>query len=428
MSSFAWRYSKLDKPRRLGRGLEALLGRGPAKPQIHVPPEDAQPAEDDPTDVTPIQVNQPPLFNVIPRRIEPVRRPDAGISLEPPGAPPERAGSPSSAEPASPLGATLEAMLHSLPSRSEPDAGQVLDAPTRTGDSPSSLGPPVEATDTLLHVDIDLIETNPFQPRKDFSPEELAQLSQSIEEHGLLQPLLVRRVDETYQLIAGERRLRAAQAAGWREVPVRVVEAQDRQMSELALVENLQRKDLNAMEKAASFKQYLQTAGCTQEELAKRLKLDRSTIANLIRLLELPEAVQAAVRQGRITQGHARALLTLGDERRQIELAERVEREGLSVRAIEAVVQDIVDAEDREPLSVVGQAGVSKKPKSRPRNEQIAALEQEFRAALGLKVKLVHNARGRGKLTIQFSNHDEFDRLRQHLVGREQSTSQQKAG
>lgn len=442
----------MSKQRRLGRGLEALLGRGPSlhKPQIHVPPEEESPDEAVMDDVASIEVNQGSSFGAAPRRIEPVRRSDGGISLESPGAFARMSGddesgsdsggsgfasgfasgaagvAPGSENWPGPDGRDTQDEPAGTSSPSYADGGNVLDAPVGNPESPSGLGPPVGSTDTLLHVDIHLIETNPFQPRKDFPPDELAQLSRSIEEHGLLQPLLVRRVDESYQLIAGERRLRAAQAAGWREVPVKVVEAEDRQMSELALVENLQRKDLNAMEKAASFKQYLQRVGCTQDELAKRLKLDRSTIANLIRLLELPEPVQAAVREGRITQGHARALLTLGDESRQIEFAGRVEREGLSVRATERLVQDTVDQEDREPLAVIGRTTAARRTK--PKNEQIAALEQEFRSALGLKVKLIHNARGRGRLTIQFSGHEEFDRLRAHLLGSDHPALQQRAG
>ena len=133
-------------------------------------------------------------------------------------------------------------------------------------------------------------------------------LADSLSTHGLLQPVVVRRVHDRYQLVAGERRLRAAIAAGWIDVPVNVVEADDRQMAELAIVENMHRKDLNPLEKAASFQKYLDQYGCTQEELAGRLKLDRLTIANLIRLLELPEGVKEAIRRGKITQGHARAL------------------------------------------------------------------------------------------------------------------------
>ncbi|HET6884188.1 MAG TPA: ParB/RepB/Spo0J family partition protein, partial [Pirellulales bacterium] len=156
------------------------------------------------------------------------------------------------------------------------------------------------------------IEANPYQPRREFDEAEIDQLSSSLQQHGLLQPILVRRVAERYQLIAGERRLRAAIKAGWSDVPVQVIEADDRKTAEIAIVENLQRKDLNALEKAASFHRYLQEYGCTQDELAGRLQLDRSTIANLIRLLELPEKVQQSLRSGEITSGHARALLPLG--------------------------------------------------------------------------------------------------------------------
>src|SRR5208282_3452130 len=174
-------------------------------------------------------------------------------------------------------------------------------------------------------------------PRQDFDTDELQRLADSIASHGLLQAVVVRPFEGGFQLIAGERRLRAARLAGWTEVAVTVVEADERQTAELAIVENLQRKDLNALEKAASFQRYLDQYGGTQEELAGRLKLDRSTIANLIRLLELPGAVQDALRRGRITQGHARALLPLGDEREQVAFSERIQKEGLNVRQTEAL-------------------------------------------------------------------------------------------
>ena len=185
----------------------------------------------------------------------------------------------------------------------------------------------------------------------------------------------MRRVHDRYQLVAGERRLRAAIQAGWVDVPVNVIEADDRQMAELAIVENLHRKDLNPLEKAASFQKYLEQYGCTQEELAGRLKLDRSTIANLIRLLELPEAVQEAIRRGKITQGHARALLPLGDEHEQIEFCQRIQREGLNVRQTEVLVQETIDAADREPLAAVETPAPEKPPvRPGPKNEHIAAL------------------------------------------------------
>ncbi len=166
--------------------------------------------------------------------------------------------------------------------------------------------------DVLLHINVYDIEDNPFQPRRDFSESEIASLSESLKEHEMLQPVLVRRVAGRYQLISGERRLRAAIQAGWDTVPARLREADDRLVAELAIVENLQRKDLNAIEKALSFKRYLEQHQCTQEDLAGRLKIDRSTIANLVRLLELPQEILTEVQQGRVTAGHARGALALG--------------------------------------------------------------------------------------------------------------------
>ncbi len=199
------------------------------------------------------------------------------------------------------LGRGLEALLGGpLPSVAGGPSLHVVG-----GAEPPTIGP--------LQVGVYDIEANPFQPRRDFDEAEIDVLADSLQQHGLLQPVLVRRIEERYQLVAGERRLRAAIKAGWSEVPVQVVEADDRQTAEIAIVENLQRKDLNPLEKAVSFQRYLETYATTQEELAQRLQIDRSTIANLIRLLELPQEVQQAVRAGAITQGHARALLPLGD-------------------------------------------------------------------------------------------------------------------
>ncbi len=274
--------------------------------------------------------------------------------------------------------------------------------------------PPPEQSAPPTKLPIRQIDSNPEQPRQDFDPAEMRALVESVRSHGLLQPVVVRKLGERYQLIAGERRFRAALEAGWSEVPVTVVEADDRQVAELAIVENLHRKDLNPLEKAASFQRYLEKYRCTQEELAGRLKIDRSTIANLIRLLELPEAVQQAVRHGKITQGHARALLPLGDEREQIAFCERIQREGLSVRQTEALVQQAIDAADAEPLDAVEQNLPTLRSK-RGQSQQVVELEQQFRAALGMKVKLVQTARGRGRLVIHFRNHDEFNRLHQHI-------------
>lgn len=278
-----------------------------------------------------------------------------------------------------------------------------------------------------LQVPIRQIESNPYQPRTEFDEVELESLCESLQTHGLLQPVVVRKVGDRYQLIAGERRLRAASKAGWTEVPVQVIEADDRELAELAIVENLHRKDLNALEKAASFQRYLEQYGCTQEELASRLKLDRSTIANLIRLLELPDSVQQSLREGKITQGHARSLLPLGDEREQVEFCRRIQAEGLSVRQTETMVQEMITQADAEPLSVVDREGNTKTTR-RITSEHVAGLEQEFRTALGVRVKLTHNARGKGKLVIPFSSHEEFERIREHICGPTKPETRSQAG
>jgi ParB family chromosome partitioning protein len=278
-----------------------------------------------------------------------------------------------------------------------------------------------------LKVSVYEIDNNPYQPRKEFDEAEIDQLAESLEQHGLLQPIVVRRAGERYQLISGERRLRAAIKAGWPDVPVFVRECDDRQLAELAIVENLQRKDLNPLEKAASFQLYLDQYDCTQEELAGRLAIDRSTVANLLRLLELPTMVQAALRAGAISQGHARALLPLGDDHLQVSLCTRIQIEGLSVRTVEEIVNEMFATEDAEVSSVqvaspqadaADHSSADVPPSARrPRTRagQIASLEQELRSTLGTKVEIKQLSRGRGKIVIHYRTSEEFDRLREHL-------------
>lgn len=283
--------------------------------------------------------------------------------------------------------------------------------------------PAAERPAGLVQLHVYEIENNPFQPRRDFDEAAIAELCGSLKEHGMIQPLVVRRHGTRYQLIAGERRLRAAVKAGWQKVPAQIREADDRQMSEVAIVENLQRKDLNALEKALSFQQYLERYRCTQEELAGRLQIDRSTIANLIRLLELPELIQQSIRSGTLSQGHARALLPLGDEREQLAFCKRIQDESLSVRATEELVQGTIHHADREPLSVVG-SDAPRAKKTRRSGANAAALEQELRTALGAKVDLKQKAGGRGQVVIHFGSLEEFERIRQHLCGRAARRSQ----
>lgn len=361
----------MTRERRLGRGLEALLGRSPDRVD---PPTEAE-------------------------------IPSNGAAEQPEGAP----ASPDEGPPVEPAPQPAESPFegHGAP---QPPAGPE----TGAGSGPQRL-------------EVGQIDSNPAQPRQDFERSEMESLTESITAHGLLQPVVVRRVEDRYQLIAGERRLRAAREAGWRDVPANVVEADERQTAELAIIENLQRKDLNPLEKAAAFQRYLEMYACTQEELAARLRLDRSTVANLIRLLELPQPVQEAIREAKITQGHARALLPLGEEREQIEFCRRIQREGLNVRQTESLVQQQIDAADGGPLRVIGPEG-DQSGRPRTQSEHLAALEQELRAALGTKVTITHNARGRGKLVIHFRSHDEFERLRRHLSDGGPSDVQTRAG
>ncbi|MGI9178103.1 MAG: ParB/RepB/Spo0J family partition protein [Pirellulales bacterium] len=273
------------------------------------------------------------------------------------------------------------------------------------------------------------IDPNPWQPRTMVDDAELAELAASLGEHGLVQPIVVRLRAGRYQLIAGQRRLAAARRLGWEKVPVRVLDVDDRQMSEIAIVENLQRRDLDALEKAASFKQYLTTWSCTQEELAKRLSVDRSTVANLIRLLDLPAGVQQKLRAGAITMGHARALLPLGDEEAQVRLADRVAAEGLSVRVVEGEVQEIIrrdEAGDLDDGGLETNAGAIAKPAMAPRRKpgrpatrrssQVAAVEAQLRQALGVKVVVHANGKGAGRIVIPFADLDEFQRLLDHIT------------
>lgn len=278
------------------------------------------------------------------------------------------------------------------------------------------------AAPAMFRISVFDVEPNPYQPRQDFDQAEIDLLADSIREHGLIQPIVVRKFGERYQLVAGDRRLRAAIKAGLADVPVHLLELDDRRLAELAIVENLQRKDLNALEKAASFQNYLQKFQCTQEELAGRLQIDRSTVANLIRLLELPEEVQQAVRRGDVSPGHARALLPL-EERDQINFCRRIQAEQLSVRSVESLVSAAIHA-GSEAGAAASAANHGAAKRKRTRTAHLASLEQELRTALGVKVDIVTSPRGRGRVVIHFGGHEEFERLFAQLRGADGSQRQ----
>jgi ParB family chromosome partitioning protein len=261
----------------------------------------------------------------------------------------------------------------------------------------------------LIYVPVDQIDPNPFQPRRQFDPAEISALADSLRQHGMLQPILVRSAGERYQLIAGERRLRASLEAQLHEIPARVLDLDDQRVFELAMVENLQREDLGPLEKATAFRDYLGRYGGTQEELAGRLGIDRSTISNLIRLLDLPGEVHDALTSKQISAGHARALLGLPDHDSQRGACQRVIAEGLSVRQTEALVStgEPTPARTRlraDPPEPRGADGGAKPP-------HFIELEQHLHARFGTAVLIRAKTPERGQIIIPYNSQEEFDRV-----------------
>ena len=246
-----------------------------------------------------------------------------------------------------------------------------------------------------VELPVDAITPNPKQPRKDFDDKALHDLASSLSQTGVLQPVVVRRHGDGYQLIVGERRWRAAKLAGLTRIPAVVREATDAQSLELALVENLLREDLNPIEEAEAYQRLLAEFGWTQEELAQRVSRDRSSIANCLRLLKLPDLIQADLRAGRLTMGHARALLSLTSPAEQLKLREEILAHSWSVRATEEGVQ----AKRARP--------VRRAPRRSP---ELAAVEDALRGALATRVRIVGSERA-GRIEIVYSSREELDRL-----------------
>lgn len=251
-------------------------------------------------------------------------------------------------------------------------------------------------------VSIDKINPNPNQPRTHFNETLLNELADSIRENGVLQPLLVRKKGEGYEIIAGERRYQASKIAGLEELPVIVKEVDDQKMLELALIENLQRSDLNPIEEAKGYRQLIKASGMTQEALSKAVSKSRSSITNSLRLLDLPEPVQQYLFDGRLTSGHARAILAVPYEEQRIKLADKVVAEGLSVRATENLA----------PLFSVGETPRAPRPVM-PQSYKRAA--RVLRQALNTNVK-VKSTRGKNKIEIEFKDEEELTRILASMV------------
>ncbi len=255
---------------------------------------------------------------------------------------------------------------------------------------------------------IDMIEANPNQPRKSFAIEDLADLTASVREKGIIQPIIVRPIgSDKYQVVAGERRWRAAQNAQLHEIPVVIRDLSDTEVLEVAIIENVQRADLNPIEEAQGYRQLMDSFGHTQEELAKSLGKSRSYIANLLRLMQLPEDVQTLLQENKLSIGHARALITSDNAST---LAKKVVEDGLSVRATEALAKG-----PQEPTNKVAK---QRQPKPSTKDADTKALEGDLSAAIGMHVSIDHAASGEGgKITISYKSLDQLDDLCRQLSG-----------
>lgn len=254
-------------------------------------------------------------------------------------------------------------------------------------------------------VDIELIDPNPYQPRMEWDEEEIASLAASIRAHGILQPIVLRTNGRRYQLIAGERRLRASREAGLKRIPAVVREADDRQMLALALMENVQRRDLGPIEKAEAFNRLAEEFELTQEQMAAQVGISRSAVANFIRLLDLPEAVQNLLRTGRLQMGHGRALLGLGE-------AASMERMGMQAAARGYSVRQLEDSVRRKRSGRKGK----KRPLEGDRDPDLRRLEEDLQRKLMTKVRVIaKKGSGKGSISITFNSLDELDRLLEML-------------
>jgi ParB family chromosome partitioning protein len=294
------------------------------------------------------------------------------------------------------LGRGLGSLLSTKTTPRAPGASEKAARPSLATATPPEPGPGPAAELPLAS-----IRPNPHQPRDRFTPDALAELEASIRVHGVLQPIVVRAVGDGFEIIAGERRWRASQAAGLKAIPAIVRDGvEDREMLELALIENLQRADLDPIEKARGFRELVER-GLSQDQVAKQVGLQRSTVANFLRLLELAEPVQKAVTEGLISMGHARALLGVSDPRRQQELCALIARKGLSVRDAERRVRELQGRSTEAAGKVI--------PKSAP--PWVRDMETRIRTHLGTKVQVRNGEGYRGQIVIEYHGREDLDRV-----------------
>lgn len=268
--------------------------------------------------------------------------------------------------------------------------------------------PPEPQLAGVPEISVDLIRPNPFQPREDFEPQALEELKQSIIEHGILQPVTVRRTMEGYELVAGERRLRAAKAAGLRMIPAFIKDVEsDEELLELALIENVQREHLNPIEVATGYQRLMDECHLTQEQVATKVSKDRATVANLLRLLKLPGEIQDSVRRNELSVGHARAILPIPGREDQITVWKKVVHDELSVRRTEHLVREVLASAGKE------------RPVRRPKAPSLAAhsltpfqpIESRLRHSLATQVHVRDAGNGKGEIVVEFYSIDELERI-----------------
>jgi ParB family chromosome partitioning protein len=268
-----------------------------------------------------------------------------------------------------------------------------------------STGAEVNGLGTVNEIKISEIEVNPFQPRTDFDEQALLELADSIKLQGLIQPITIRRVNaHSYQLISGERRLRASKLAGLTQIPAYVRTANDQQMLEMALIENIQRENLNAIEVALSFQRMIEECSLKQEELGERVSKNRSTITNYLRLLRLPPSIQASIRDGQLSMGHAKALITIEDPSKQIYIHQHIINQGLSVRKTEELVRDM----QKPSLKKEG-----KQPE--PISFQVQKIQDDLASKFSTRVKLKIGSQGKGIIEIPFLSENDLTRILEML-------------
>ncbi len=263
-----------------------------------------------------------------------------------------------------------------------------------------NIGRDQETVGSIANIRVEQIEANPFNPRTIFEEESLYELRDSIKMLGIIQPLTVRKLGrDKYQLISGERRFRAAVLADVNEVPCYIRIANDQSMLEMALVENIQRVDLNAIEVGMSYQRLIDECNFTQEKLSQKLGKSRSNITNFLRLLKLPAQVQLGIKQGLISMGHARAIVSAGDEQMQLVIFKQVVNDGLSVRDLENMLKSNKGT------------SVTKQKSSSPTNSEFVDISEELSRELNTKVQISANNKGRGKIVISFDTEDDLDRI-----------------